>query len=125
WLGGNGRLLTSSLKDEGVKDYAYTLQFKEGNQEYGKVYIQEANRLQVGLDFGAGISFPVQHGRKMLIEARYSEGHSYLGKANSANYNMQDYSDNLELSHKVLNLSVAYVFEHHIHGWKRGKSVSK
>lgn len=125
WLGGGGNIITSSLIQEGAKEYPYSISFKESNDGIGKIYIQEPNRLQIGLDFGAGMQFPVKNGKKIIIEARYSEGHSFMGKANSVKNNIVDYEDNLELSGRVLNISCAYVFEHHIHGWKKGKSISK
>lgn len=125
WLGGGGNLITSSLHHGGVKEYVYKISFKESHDEAGSIYIQEPNRLQIGLDFGAGMLLHSSHGRKLMIELRYSQGHSYMGKANSVKNKISDYADNLELSGRVLNLSVAYVFEHAIHGWKKGKSVSK
>ncbi|MDQ3536134.1 MAG: PorT family protein [Bacteroidota bacterium] len=125
WLGGGGILTNSSLKDAGIREYPYTLSFKEGNDDVGKIFIKDPNRFQIGLDFGAGMLLPATRGRNIMVELRYSLGHSYMGKANSVNNRVADYADNLELSGKVLNFSVAYVFEHHIHGWKKGKSVSK
>jgi hypothetical protein len=125
WLGGSGNIVTSSLQQSGESNYPYSISFKENNDEVGKVYIQEPNRLQIGLDFGAGMQFPIKNGKKIMVELRYSEGHSYMGKANSVRNKISDYSDNLEASGRVLNLSCAYVFEHHFHGWKKGKSISK
>jgi len=125
WLGGSGNITTSALHGSGAQEHPYHISFKGNKNEIGRVYIQEPNRLQIGLDFGAGMQFPANKGRKVMVELRYSEGHSYMGRAYSVMNNIENYSDNLELSGRVLNISCAYVFEHHIHGWKKGKSTSK
>ena len=125
WLGGSGKISSSSLADQEIDAVKYRISFSEPKDETGRIFIQEANRLQIGVDFGAGVQIPVKRGQNLMLEARYSLGHSYLGKSNSVINYISDYSDNLETSNSVINVSAAYVFNRNINGWKRGKSVSR
>ncbi|CAN5452858.1 hypothetical protein BH23BAC1_BH23BAC1_17420 [soil metagenome] len=124
WLGGSGKISSSSIASNDQEFIKYSISFKEPQNESGKVFIQEANRLQIGVDFGAGVQLPVKRGQKLMLEARYNLGHSYLGKKFSVQNNIPDYSDNLETSHSIINVSAAYVFSRQLNGWKRGKSIS-
>lgn len=125
WLGGSGKISSSSLAANDINSVKYRISFGEPKDETGRIFVQEANRLQIGIDFGTGVQFPVKRGQSLMLEARYTLGHSYLGKSNSVQNNVADYSDNLETSNNVINISAAYVFNRQINGWKRGKSVSR
>lgn len=125
WLGGSGKISSSSLTADDINSMKYRISFGESRDEGGRIFIQEANRLQIGIDFGTGVQLPVKRGQSIMLEARYSLGHSYLGKSNSVQNYIGDYSDNLETSNSVINLSAAYVFNRQLKGWKRGKSASR
>jgi len=108
WLGGSGTLSGGELETFG--DYNYTIEFSENKGEDNVMYIDEANRLQLGFDMGAGALFQVLTNQFINVELSYILGHTFLGERESAQTKLLTFSDNLEASNRQFSISVAYLF---------------
>lgn len=115
WLGGSGSLRNLELTgmyDKPTVDY--TIHFEEGERPAGKnLYVQEANRLQMSLDFGAGIILDLGRGNAVMIDLRNSlgVGKSFMGIMDGGDFGLQTYNDNFEAVNHVFALSVTYLLD--------------
>lgn len=115
WLGGSGSLRNvelTTLYGKPVTDY--TIHFEEGERPAGKnLYVQEANRLQMSLDFGGGIILDLGRGNAVMIDLRNSlgVGKSFMGNMDGGDFGLQSYNDNFEAVNHVFALSVAYLLD--------------
>lgn len=74
WLGGRGKV--RSLEMEQPFDLPYQLRFKE-SEGYEQLQVEESVRLQFGLVFGAGWSWDMHNGQKIIVTACYEMGGTY------------------------------------------------
>jgi hypothetical protein len=129
WLGGSGTINNSLISELGLPPINYNLKFgKRGDdlKEVNTVYVSDANRLQIGFNIGAGIMLEPNNGKKIMLDARFEFGQSWLGKATSTNYVLPaNYNDNLKSSNMGLRLSVMYLFEANIDKKTRNMGKSK
>lgn len=115
WLGGTGTLRNSELTN--IYDKAtidYLIYFEEGERAAGKsLYVQEANRLQMSLDFGGGLILDLGRGNAVMIDLRNSlgVGKSFMGGVDGGDFGLQTYNDNFEAVNHVFSLSVTYLLD--------------
>jgi len=106
----------------------YTLAFDQTGQEYNKVYIKDENRWLYGINVGIGFSAMTLKNQKIVTELRMTWGQTYLGKRNSEYISgvagLMD-EVNMKCNLKVVNLSVAYIFDRDIQKGRMGKSTKK
>jgi hypothetical protein len=124
WLSGNGRIET----DNGITQ-KYTIVFdKTPGIEYNKMYMNNVNRWLFGLNVGAGFTATTRKNQKIVTEFRVTWGQTYLGKSNSASLNLpvfQTEQQSMKFNLKVINVSVAYIFDKDLRKAKKGKSDLK
>ena len=124
WLGGQG----SMDPYFGIhQSYAYIFD-KVPDQSYTNIYLNNINRWMFGLNFGIGFTATTLKNQKILAELRMTWGQTYLGQQNSESLGgtphiMDEMS--LKCNLKVLNLSVAYIFDKDIQKSRMGKSTKK
>jgi len=113
WLGGNGFLESEELREENIEQLNYRIIFDEiqANPEYGGLYFNEANRVQVGLIASTGLVLDPAPGQSIMIDFRFEWGHSYMTRADGRFTNVVGYRDNLRARNQALQLSIAYVFD--------------
>jgi hypothetical protein len=115
WLGGSGTVNNTELAELGLPAINYNLKFGtrgESRNEINTVYVSDANRIQVGFNFGGGIMLEPLSGKKIVLDARLEIGQSWLGKANSTDYVLPaTYKDNLKSTNMGLRFSLMYLFE--------------
>lgn len=123
WIAGKGKITT----DFGITQN-YTMIFDQppGTQN-DKMYISNENRWLFGLNFGFGFSAATKKNQKFLTELRLTWGQTYLGKSQSAYWNNLVFQgqESLKFNLKVLNFSVAYIFDKDLRNAKKGKSDSR
>lgn len=119
WINGAG-----SIEDAAQIDYKVVFSEPE-NADYQTNYIFDNNRWLFGLDFGTGFSFQTKKQEYVTIELRYTHGQTFLGGKNSSVINMLGFKDDLRAQYRVLNLSVAYLFDVNLRNLKKGKSTIK
>lgn len=121
WLSGKGTI--GSTSNDGQ---AYTAVFE---QEYTglidfKMYHNNVNRWLFGLDIGVGMQAPIKATQNVLVELRFTSGHTYFGSSEADNaYNFINFQDNLRSNEKILSLSVAYTFDIDLKLAKKGHST--
>jgi len=124
WISGKGRIDT----DHGITQH-YTMLFNQTpGIEYNKMYINDANRWLFGLNLGFGFNATTLRNQKIMTEFRITWGQTYLGQSNSASLNLPVFmaeQQNLKFNLKVINVSVAYIFEKDMRNSKKGKSDKK
>lgn len=122
WLSGSG-----SIKDVAQPiDYKVVFGPKTSDTTDEIMYIDKANRLLFGLEFGVGFNIQTQGLQSVTTELRYTHGHTFLGEENSSVLNNQilGFTDNLQANYRVLNLSVAYNFTIDVSLLKKGSTIS-
>ncbi len=98
------------------------------DQSYTKIYLNNVNRWLFGLNLGFGFTATTLKNQKILTEFRLTWGQTYLGQQNSESLGGTPHiTDELSLKGnlKVLNFSVAYIFDKDIRQSKMGKSTKK
>lgn len=119
WLGGSGEIddLESS-----VSPSTYQLKFAEtGNTD--DMVVTDPHRLQLGLMFGLGKIFKLEGDRRLLVEARYEMGHSFLGTEQGAYLAELEFYDNLASKYQQISLNLGYFLVIHSKSKKRRSST--
>jgi hypothetical protein len=113
WLGGKGELESVELREDNIEQLNYNIIFDSmpANAEFGGLYYEEVNRLQVGLIVSTGLVLEPSPGQSLMIDFRYEWGHSYMAKEDGRFSNIVAYQDNLRARNQAFQLSVAYVFD--------------
>ena len=115
WLGGSGTVENSEyIALTGSARNRYTVVFEEpAKGDFQKTYIEDANRMQMSLDFGGGVIFDLGGGKAIMVDLRNSLGlgKTYMGKEDSGKYGIYSYTDNFESVNHVFGLSVAYLMD--------------
>lgn len=125
WLGGHGKILINELLEPGYDNGVnYKIYFGEGETSLTDVYVTKPNRLQLGLDIGCGAMLPMKN-QFLMLDLRYTWGHTYLGKEDGRYLNFIFYEDNLQHANHMITFSVAYLFEFNYLEMKKGKSDAK
>ena len=112
WLGGKGEFAVYEPDRDVISKYAYTINFGEpiSSAEYLNVH-GESNRLQLGLSIGGGFSWKLDRGNYLLLDLRYTFGHSYMGAYESASIPNIGLVDNLEHTNNVASISLVYYID--------------
>ena len=124
WLGGKGHLDTTVPVD-------YILAFgPKDNREESTLFIQNANRILFGLDFGIGFKIEADRSntnRSISTELRFTRGHTFLGgrETNTFSPDFLDAQESMQTSYRVISIVVGYNFEFNYNDTKKGKSVSQ
>lgn len=129
WLGGSGTINNTELAELGLPPIHYNLKFGtrgESRNDLNTVYVSDANRIQVGFNFGGGIMLEPLSGKKVVLDVRFEIGQSWLGKANSTDYVLPaTYNDNLKSTNMGLRFSLMYLFESNLSKKVKNKGKTK
>ncbi len=129
WMHSHGSIAVT----DGPK-YKYDVAFTENpDPDVAGGYLltlQEVNRWLFSLNFGAGIKAPLRNNRFITTELRFSSGHTFLGKENSAFmerflWGPGSMQDTMKTNMKTVSLSVAYTIDVDIKESRKGKSTIK
>lgn len=145
WIGGSGTF--SPNDDITVAGRKYKVGFKNGADRStdigeedagnGKIWqtghefiVEKPNRIQYALDFGAGVFFDIADEQRINLDIRYSFGHSNMGfnvdrVTDVPGHGIIGYQEDLEYSHNMLMVSVAYLIGYSPVMQKKGKSTIK
>lgn len=119
WLGGSGSLRHPDHYDLYEKNtIPYIIRFIDEDDEKtrnygGTLYVENANRLQMSLDFGGGIVIDLGRGRGIMIDLRNSlgVGKSFLGTEKSGDFGLDTYQDNFEAVNHVFSISAGFLID--------------
>jgi hypothetical protein len=131
WLGGKGYISNAELTEYEIPRLDYKIRFGERSDADGldphKLYYQNANRFQLGINVGGGILLePANTNSKVMLDLRFELGHSWLGQSDSSIDQLIPaiYHDNLRARNMGLRLSAMYLFEYNLSKKERKKGKS-
>lgn len=113
WLGGRGFVRHDELDEIQVYDLDHRIAFGEQTGDEltaGVVHVTKPNRIQLGLDMGAGVLIPMNN-RYLMVDLRYSWGHTNMAQPDTDYLNLIYYNDNLSFANHSFSLSCAYLYE--------------
>lgn len=126
WLGGKGTVSSSDLDEAMISEQPYRIVFRKkkeiGNDEMN---VEDPNRIQLGLNLGAGVSFEPYGFRRVIFLVRYEMGHSYLSGTGNGKFVQTYYEDVLRMRNNGIRLSLIYQIDLRVEERKRGKSTLK
>ncbi|HEY0653782.1 MAG TPA: outer membrane beta-barrel protein [Chryseosolibacter sp.] len=134
WLGGRGTLTSSELNENTINppnyDLPYTIAFNDNPQEIplGTMNVADANRIQLGLNFTAGVVFEPMRRQRFMLTLRYELGHSYFSQDTDGDYGLAGvlfYEDDMQSRPQSLGASLFYFVDLKTEERKKGKSTSK
>ncbi|MCX8490002.1 MAG: outer membrane beta-barrel protein [Cyclobacteriaceae bacterium] len=134
WLGGTGYLKNSDLYENSINppnnDITYSISFDKDRDSTppDEMSIQNANRIQLGLSFSAGLIFEPVGLNKFMITARYELGGSYLSEESNGDFGNElglVYTDDLQSRTNGFALSLYYLIDLKTETRKKGKSTLK
>lgn len=126
WISGNGQLRSSDLKENFLDQIDYKVVFGErmDTQHPREIYYPNANRVQFGLNIGAGLMFEPGERNKIMVDFRYGFDQTRLGKG-LADYQIPaDYDDNLRVRNWGFKASIIYLTEFNLDKKSRNKGKS-
>lgn len=120
WLGGKGRI--GSADNDG-SPYKVVFNQEADLGQFDKMYLNDINRWLFGIDLGVGLMAPITKTQNVLVELRFTSGHTFYGARNSASYSWVSFEDNLRANEKVVSITGAYTFGFNLQEAKKGKST--
>lgn len=134
WLGGKGILVHGDLNENSINPPVYDLPYKitfnkdSASVASNEMNIKEPNRIQLGLNISAGLIFEPIKTHKVMVNARYAFGQSFLSRENKGEFGLPGvlyYQDELKVRSRELVLSLHYFIDLKTDQRKKGKSTSK
>ncbi len=123
WMGGKGKIGTTKLQEYTIVFEPMPVQPPGTGADFDKMYYSDINRWLFGVDIGVGFVAPLKRKQKIMMEMRFTSGHTFYGNTNSAQWRTLGFSDNLRSNEKFLTISAAYIFEFNLKEGKMGKST--
>jgi hypothetical protein len=126
WLGGKGEIYASDFNEKGYPDareFKIAFDKNSDNIEPDEMVIEDPNRIQLGLNLGAGIVFEPSQGRKVLFTARYEFGHSFFSRTSNGLFAETYFQDPLRSRNQGVRISFAYLIDLKLQDRKKGKST--
>lgn len=135
WLGGRGKIADLDEFEEFRSDdpqVEYRLAFSDRNRrpddpdtdEIGIFQLQNGNIVQYALTIGGGALFDLRRGQRLMLDIRFSYGHSNMGFNENVDFTFDTYEENFEYTHDMLSVSLGYMFEFDKNLNLRGRSTS-
>lgn len=128
WLKSKGTIHSSELLENDIDKLDYKVEFNYDSKlpDQNKMYVQDVNRLQLGLNITTGFLFEPQNGAIMLVDLRYEMGGSFMAKNNQGQVSgILDYYDPMRIRNNLLHLSFSYLIDTKISERKKGKSTNR
>ena len=104
WLSGSGVVGGNAGEQE------YDISFDEGENSLVTIHLPQANRLQAGFNFAAGMMFTLLPNQFLVAELDANISHSFLSEQTEVTYPVFGFQDNLRSRNFVIALNVAYLF---------------
>jgi Outer membrane protein beta-barrel domain len=129
WLGGSGTLQSTDAQDNGIASLDYKIVFGPLDPSLGinQMYVENANRVQLGLNLATGAVLEPHGLNKIMLTARFEIGHSFFSdsKAGGVFPAIADYADVLRSRNMSVVFSAAYLIDLKTSQRKKGKSTIK
>lgn len=126
WLGGRGTLANTQLSEVLVDKIEYKTVFNREEGAYGdnEMNVNDANRLQLGLNIAAGMVFEPLGYQKIMVTFRYESGHSFLSPIEKGTFTLtNEYEDDLRVRMQGFRMTFSYLIDLRNEDAKKGKST--
>lgn len=140
WVSSKGSLFLSSFEEAVILDpvtgealppgpieYRVTFNSAKANGE-DVLLLKEPNRLQFGLAAGAGAFFDLASGARLMVDFRYTFGHSNLGfDEPDSSFDFPDdlYVESFEYTMNTASVSIGYLFGYSTEFKRKGRSTDE
>lgn len=128
WLGGTGKVYLDEFAEFGdgeIRHYNVVFRQSKSGSDLTKMAVVEANRVQYSLQVATGVYFDLIEAGRIMLDLRYSFGHSNVGFNDNPDFQFDTYEENFRFRNNMLSVSVAYLFEYDVKGRTRGMSTIK
>ncbi len=140
WLSSKGSIFLESFEEQVILDPVTGETLPPGPQEYKVVFnsskangedtrhVSDPNRLQFGLAAGAGAFFDLASGGRLMVDLRYTFGHSNLAfddGSDAFDFADDNYVESFEYTMNTATISVGYLFGYNAEFKRKGKSTDK
>jgi hypothetical protein len=126
WLGGKGSLYNGDLNEHQHPSIDFKIVFNknEATLPENRMTVNDANRIQLGLNLAGGFSLEPVPDQKFLFVVRYEIGHSfYSDNDGGIFYSDILYKDKLRSRNQGMRLSLSYMLDLKTDERKKGKST--
>lgn len=125
WLGGKGTVVDNSSEfDPPIVYDKIVFRQSKSNRVEGIYAVPEANIMQFGLVFGGGMYLDLITKGRLLLDARYTFGHSNMGFNKNPDFRTTSYVDRFTYRNNTISVSLAYLFQYDAKSQKKGASTS-
>lgn len=127
WWKGNGTMKSGELIENHIEELEYDVKFGNSgeNQDPSVLVVQDANRVQLGINFATGLVLEPAGGGVYVVDFRFELGHSYLYKDAPAQFTDITFTDPAKGRNMGFRLGVAYLLDTKISQRKKGKSTGR
>lgn len=128
WMGGSGTISLDQFDEFGEGDRVWNrLAFKQKNSDViNHVYaVPNGNRIQYALVAGGGMYFDLRFGGRLLLDFKYTFGHSNMGFDGNPDFEYQQYEELFSYRNNTMSLTASYLFEYDAKGARKGMSTIK
>jgi hypothetical protein len=124
WLRGTGVIELDEFAEFNIDRIDYQIVHNRDNSDnLDQLALDRGNILQYGLTFGGGVNFDLRNKSRIMLDFRYTFGHSHIGFNGSPDFQWVNYYENFEYTHNILSVSVGYLFEFDAMLQRKGKST--
>jgi hypothetical protein len=127
WLGGKGTIenFDTHERSTGVVDYKIVFNKNPFDATEHEMVVEKPTRVQLGLNFAAGLLFEPSRDHQMIVTFRYELGHSYLSRESVGSFGPTYFEQPLQMRNQGFRISVAYLIDLKVDQRKKGKSTIK
>lgn len=130
WISGSGDLSTDDdiFAQRGFETIEYKIRFSGDPEGSTRMVLESPRRLKYALEFGGGFYIDLINHKRIMFDARYSIGHSFMAfNEGSTEFFPLDngYFENFEYQTNMLQFSISYLFGFDPIDSRRGRSTSK
>lgn len=134
WLSGKGHLTSGDLNENFINPPTYDLNYhvtfgkSPDNVNFGEMNVEKPNRIQLGLNFSAGMVFEPVGLNKFMVTARYELGHSFFSPDTDGDFGLAGilyYKDDLQVRNQGISLSLFYFIDLKLDQRNKGGSTIK
>ncbi len=127
WLGGKGTIENTDTHEFSTGIVKYKVVFKKNPfaATENEMVVEKPTRIQLGLNFTAGLLFEPARDHEMILTFRYELGHSYLSRESVGSFGPTYFEQPLQIRNQGFRISLAYLIDLKVEQRKKGKSTIK
>lgn len=128
WLFSTGKFNSSELEEVDLPPVKYRTSFKayEEGAPADRMYIEDANRIQLGINIVAGFMTQPSKGNAFKFDVRFDYGHSYFARSDYGIIpGVIEYAEPMTARYSSLKVGLTYIFDTNVSERKKGKSTIK